>query len=86
MVGVPIEIVSIGWILTEIFKIIGAKIGEKLTHIKTSTKFISSIVITALWMSVLIINTNIFTIWVFLLNGLVFREIIPNIPHITIQD
>ena len=71
MVGVPIEIVSIGWILTEIFKIIGAKIGEKLTHIKTSTKFISSIVITALWMSVLIINTNIFTIWVFLLNGLV---------------
>ena len=71
MVGVPIEIVSIGWILTEIFKIIGAKIGEKLTHIKTSTKFISSIGITALWMSVLIINTNIFTIWVFLLNGLV---------------
>ena len=71
MVGVPIEIVSIGWILTEIFKIIGAKIGEKLTHIKTSTKFISSIVITALWMNVLIINTNIFTIWVFLLNGLV---------------
>ena len=71
MVGVPIEIVSIGWILTEIFKIIGAKIGEKLTRIKTSTKFILSIGITALWMSVLIINTNIFTIWVFLLNGLI---------------
>lgn len=71
IVGVPIEIVSIGWILSEIFKIIGAKIAEKITHVRTSTKFISAIGITALWMSVLIINTNIFTVWVFLLNGLV---------------
>lgn len=71
MVGVPIEIVSIGWILSEIFKIIGAKIAEKITHVRTSTKFISAIGITVLWMSVLIINTNILTVWVFLLNGLV---------------
>ena len=71
MVGVPIEIVSIGWILSEIFKIIGAKIAEKITHVRTSTKIISAIGITALWMSILIINTNIFTVWVFLLNGLV---------------
>ncbi len=71
MVGVPIEIVSIGWILSEIFKIIGAKIAEKICNIKTSVKFAMSVVITFLWMLVLIINTNIFTVWIFVLNGLI---------------
>ena len=71
MVGVPIEIVSIGWILSEIFKIIGAKLSEKMINIKTSTKFALSIAITVLWMLILVINTNIFTVWVFVLNGLV---------------
>jgi len=71
MVGVPIEIVSIGWILSQIFIIIGSKIAEKLISIKTSIKFILSFGITILWMSVLIINANIFTIWIFVLNGLV---------------
>lgn len=71
MVGVPIEIVSIGWILSEIFKIIGAKIAEKICNIKTSFKFAMSVVITFLWMMVLIINTNIFTVWIFVLNGLI---------------
>ena len=71
MVGVPIEIVSFGWIFSEIFKIIGAKIAEKIVNIKTSIKFSMLIAITFLWMSILIINTNIFTIWVFVLNGLV---------------
>ena len=71
MVGVPIEIVSIGWILSEIFKIIGSKIAEKICNIKTSVKFAMSVVITFLWMLVLIINTNIFTVWIFVLNGLI---------------
>ena len=71
MVGIPIEIVSIGWILTEIFKVLGAKLSEKIINIKTSTKFIISAIITFLWMSVLIINTNIYTVWVFVLNGLI---------------
>ncbi len=71
MVGVPIEVVSLGWIFTQIFQIIGAKVAEKLVEIKTSVKFICLIFISVLWMLVLIVNTNIFTIWVFLLNGLV---------------
>lgn len=71
MVGIPIEIVSIGWILSQIFIIIGAKIAERLVSLKTSIKFILSFGITVLWMSVLIVHTNIFTIWVFVLNGLV---------------
>lgn len=79
MVGVPIEIVSFGWILSEIFKIIGAKLGEKMTNMKTYTKFAMSVGITFLWMSVLIINTNIFTIWIFVLNGLVQGVISANL-------
>lgn len=71
MVGVPIEIVSLGWVFSQIFQIIGSKIAEKLVKVKTSIKFILSFIITILWMSILIINTNIFTIWVFVLNGLV---------------
>lgn len=71
MVGIPIEIVSIGWIFSQIFIIIGAKIAERLVSLKTSIKFILSFGITVLWMSVLIVHTNIFTIWVFVLNGLV---------------
>lgn len=71
MVGVPIEIVSLGWILTQIFQILGAKITEKIVEIKTSAKFIAMVAISILWMGVLVINTNIFTIWVFVLNGLI---------------
>lgn len=71
MVGIPIEIVSIGWIFSQIFIIIGAKIAERLVSLKTSIKFILSFGITVLWMSVLVVHTNIFTIWVFVLNGLV---------------
>lgn len=71
MCGVPIEIVSLGWVFSQIFQIIGSKITEKIVNVKTSIKFCLSFMITILWMSVLIINTNIFTVWVFVLNGLV---------------
>lgn len=69
--GIPIEIVSLGWIFSEVFKIIGAKIAERIINIKTSIKFYMIVAITFFWMSILVINTNIFTIWVFVLNGLV---------------
>ncbi len=71
IVGIPIEIVSLGWIFSEVFKIIGAKIAERIINIKTSIKFSMIVAITFFWMSILVINTNIFTIWVFVLNGLV---------------
>lgn len=71
MVGVPIEIVSFGWILSQISQIIGAKIAEKLVQVKTSTKFIMLLCITVTWMSILVLKTNIITIWLFGLNGLV---------------
>jgi len=81
LVGVPIEIVSIGWVLTEIFKIIGSKLAEKIINIKFSVKFAMSALITFLWMATLIINTNIFTVWVFVLNGLVLGILSANMSN-----
>jgi MFS family permease len=79
MVGVPIEIVSIGWILSEILKVFGAKLAEKMIKINFSVKFGMSALITFLWMATLIINTNIFTVWVFVLNGLVLGILSANL-------
>lgn len=71
MVGVPIEIVSLGWVMSEIMKIIGAKVSEKMIRFKTSNKYIIPAVIEILWMIILVINTNIVTVWLFALNGLI---------------
>lgn len=71
MVGVPIEVVSIGWALNQIMQIIGAKISEKMINFKTSNKFAIPILIEIFWMVILIINTNIVTVWLFALNGFV---------------
>lgn len=71
MVGVPIEIVSLGWIFNNIMQIIGSKIAEKMIHIKTSNKFAIPILIEIIWIIILIVNTNIVTVWLFTLNGLV---------------
>lgn len=71
MVGVPIEIVSIGWILNQIMQIIGAKISEKMVNFKPSNKFAIPIFIEISWMIILILKTNIVTVWLFALNGLV---------------
>lgn len=71
MVGIPIEVVSIGWVLNQIMQIIGAKISEKMINFKTSNKFAIPVCIEISWMLILIFNTNIVTVWLFALNGLV---------------
>ena len=71
MVGVPIEIVSIGWILNYAMQIIGSKFSEKMINMKTSKKFAIPIIIEIVWMIILVINTNIVTVWLFALNGFV---------------
>ena len=45
IVGVPIEIVSSGWILNYIMQVIGSKISEKMIKFKTSKKFAIPILI-----------------------------------------
>ncbi len=79
MCQVPIEIVSLGWILNYAMQIIGSKLSEKLMRFNTSKKFIIPIFVEIAWMLVLIINTNIFTVWLFGLNGFVHGLISGNL-------
>lgn len=71
MVGVPIEIVSMGWVLNQIMQIIGGKVSEKMINSKVSKKFAIPIFIEFLWMFILVFKTNIITVWIFALNGFV---------------
>ena len=71
MVGVPIEIVSFGWVLNYFMQIIGGKLSERCLKWKTSQKFILPMAIELIWMAILVVNTNIVTVWLFALNGLV---------------
>ena len=71
MVGVPVEIVSIGWVANYLMQIVGSKVSEKMVNMKTSSKFAIPMIIEFLWMCILIINTNAITVWLFALNGFV---------------
>lgn len=71
MCGVPIEIVSMGWALNYIMQIIGSKVSEKMIDKKASQKFAIPVFIELAWMLILIVNTNIVTVWLFALNGFV---------------
>lgn len=71
MCNVPIEIVSIGWAINYLMQIIGSKISEKMIHFKPTKKFVIPILIEFAWMVILIMNTNIITVWLFALNGFV---------------
>ena len=72
MVGVPMEIVSFGWVISEASKYIGSKIANKMINFKVSNKFLIPALIEMLWILVLVVDTNIFTVWIFGLNGLVY--------------
>lgn len=71
LVGVPIQIVSIGWALSYIMQVIGGKISEKFVSFNTSKKFAIPIIVEFIWMIILIFRVNIVTVWLFALNGLV---------------
>lgn len=71
VVGVPIEIVSLGWVLNSIMQIVGSKLAEKMVKFKVSSSFAIPLLIEMAWIIILIVNTNIVTVWLFALNGLV---------------
>ena len=71
MVGVPIEIVSVGWVLNYLMQILGGKVSVKMINYKTSQKFAIPVLIEICWMIILVMNTNIITVWLFGLNGFV---------------
>lgn len=71
MVGVPIEIVSMGWALNYLAQIVGSKVSENMIHFKTSNKFAIPFITEFAWIVILVLNTNIVTVWLFALNGFV---------------
>ena len=71
LVGVPIEIVSVGWILNYMMQIIGGKVSEKMIKFETSNKFAIPMLIEFSWIIILLFHTNIVTVWLFALNGFV---------------
>jgi MFS family permease len=83
LVGVPAHIVAIGWIFNYIFATVGSHISEKTVNLRFSTKFVIPIIACVSWMSILILDLNIITVWLFALNGLALGmtsgSIIPSI-------
>ena len=71
MVGVPIEIVSVGWVLNYLMQVVGAKISTRFIHSKVSKRFITPVLLEFAWMAILSIHVNIVTVWLFALNGFV---------------
>ena len=71
LVGVPIEIVSMGWAINYLAQIVGSKFSEKFIHFKTSNKFAIPFAIEFVWIAILVFQTNIVTVWLFALNGFV---------------
>ena len=85
MVGVPIEVVSAGWVLNQILQIFGAKLSEKMLNLKNYNNFFITVFIEFSWMLILILNTNIVTVWLFAFNGFVHGLIEGNLM-ISLQE
>lgn len=71
-VGVPFEIVSLGWVLKQVMVIIGGKISEtKMLKYRVSKRFAIPMLVQLSWIIILGIRMNIITVWLFALNGFV---------------
>ena len=71
LVGVPMEIVSIGWVINYLTQIIGSKLSERMTRFEISNKFAIPFIVEFAWIIVIISHTSIVTVWLFALNGFV---------------
>ncbi len=79
MVGVPIEIVSLGWVMNFLMQTIGGRVSLKMIHLKPSKMYLIPMLIEFTWITILIIHVNIVTVWLFALNGFVHGLIRTNI-------
>lgn len=69
MAGVPTYIVALGWIMNYGAPILGSIFARKFKDSKFSTKFLLPFITVGISSLILIINTNIFTVWLFSLVG-----------------
>lgn len=72
LAGVPLELVSIGWALTYLMSILGSMLARKFAHKMTDRQvFALPFALIMISMGTLFLCLNKFTIWVYLLNGIV---------------
>ena len=69
LIGVPIYIVGIGWLLNNIASIFGSIFAKKIQNIEISKKFALHILLVILGTLPIIITPNIWTVWLFALTG-----------------
>ena len=70
--GVPLQLVSIGWALTYLMSIFGSMLARKFAHRMNDRQvFILPFTLIMISMSMIYISLNKYTIWVYLLNGVV---------------
>ena len=69
--GIPCEFTCIGWMLNHLMQLVGLAISKKMSNFKMSQKFVWPIALELTWILVLIFHTNIVTVWLFAINGLV---------------
>lgn len=70
MVGVPVAVVSIGWVLNEIFAYVGTILARKLAaRLKDESIFIMPFILIAIACIGMAANLNIATVWLYCLFG-----------------
>jgi len=72
MVGVPVWLVGIGWLLWYGLAPFGAMFANKTMHLKTSTQIFVPLTIVTLASLPVMIAPNLTTIWFFPLSGIAF--------------
>ncbi len=70
-VGVPLEVVSVGWVANYIAAAISAKVAEKIADKLTdSQKFIVPILLVVGASAIMFCSLNIFTVWLYVIFGM----------------
>ena len=82
LVGVPIEIVSLGWVMNFLMQTIGGRISLKMIHWKPSRMYALPMLIEFVWMITIIIHVNIITVWLFAFNGFVHGMVRSNLETV----
>ena len=82
LVGVPIEIVSLGWVMNFFMQTIGGRVSLRMIHFKPKLMYAIPMIIEFAWMIILLIHVNIVTVWLFALNGFVHGLVRSNLETI----
>ena len=82
LVGVPIEIVSLGWVMNFLMQTIGGRVSLRMIHFKPKLMYAIPMLIEFTWMIIILIHVNIVTVWLFALNGFVHGLVRSNLETV----